>query len=147
MNAESDYSPLRPGFIRPLSSLGTVRAIGVSNFSVRTLTELLAHAEVVPAVNQVELHPSLPQHELLAFCRARGILLTAYSPVGKFKFANDPTIVSIAEVRHASCAQVLLSWGVQRGTVVVPKTVHAARLRENLGLGRLWIFPRKIWGR
>ena len=114
------------------SSLGIARAIGVSNFSVKTLTELLDRTDVVPAVNQVELHPSLPQHELLAFCREREILLTAYSPVGKCKFANDPDITAIAKAHMASSAQVLLSWGVQRGTAVIPKTVHATRMRENL---------------
>ncbi|EJF64600.1 Aldo/keto reductase [Dichomitus squalens LYAD-421 SS1] len=116
---------------------GTAKAIGVSNFSVKTLTELLNHTDIVPAVNQVELHPSLPQNELLAFCRERGILLTAYSPVGKFKFADDPEITAIADAHHASSAQLLLSWGVQRGTAVIPKTVHATRMRENLQLFNL----------
>ena len=106
----------------------------MSNFSIKTLTELLAHANVVPAVNQVELHPCLPQHELLEFCAARGILLTAYSPVGKFKFADDPAIVSVADAHGPGVtqAQVMLSWGVQRGTAVIPKTAHPERLRENL---------------
>lgn len=83
-------------------------------------------------MNQVELHPCLPQHELLAFCNARGILLTAYSPVGKHKFADNPLIVAISETHHAAPAQVLLSWGLQRGTAVIPKTVCEERLRENL---------------
>lgn len=110
------------------------KAIGVSNFSVNTLTTLLAHASVVPAVNQVELHPCLPQHELREFCSERGILLTAYSPVGKVKFANDPAITAIAAAHGpgVTSTQVLLSWGVQRGTAVIPKTVHPERLRENL---------------
>ena len=97
-----------------------------------TLTALLEHAEIVPAVNQVEMHPSLPQEELLAFCRARGILVTAYTPLGKHKFAADPLIASIGETHGVSGAQVLLSWGVQRGTVVIPKSLHAPRMRENL---------------
>ncbi|KZT64358.1 Aldo/keto reductase [Daedalea quercina L-15889] len=117
-----------------LLSDGKAKAIGVSNFSVQTLTELLAHASVVPAVNQVELHPCLPQHELVDFCSKRGILLTAYSPVGKTKFADDPAITAIASGHGPAVtnAQVLLSWGVQRGTAVIPKTVHAERLKENL---------------
>lgn len=109
-----------------------VKAIGVSNFSVKTLGTLLNHAVIVPAVNQVELHPSLPQHELLAYCRDRGILLTAYSPIGKYKFADDPEIVDIARAHRASSAQVLLSWGVQRGTSVVPKTMREERMKGNL---------------
>jgi len=113
---------------------GATKAIGVSNFSIKTLNQLLAHPSVtvVPAVNQVELHPALPQHDLLEFCRERNILLTAYSPVGKHKFASDPTIAAIAKAHDATGAQVLLSWGVQRGTAVIPKTVHEERLRENL---------------
>ncbi|KAI0352624.1 Aldo/keto reductase [Trametes cingulata] len=118
---------------------GKVRAIGVSNFSIKTLSELLPHANVVPAVNQVELHPCLPQHSLLDFCAERGILLTAYSPLGKHKFADDPSIVNIAKAHgpDVTGAQVLLSWGVQRGTAVVPKTLHASRMRENLELVQL----------
>ncbi|OJT02054.1 Aldose reductase B [Trametes pubescens] len=125
-----------------LLSSGKVKAIGVSNFSIKTLTKLLAHSAVIPAVNQVELHPCLPQHSLLAFCAARGILLTAYSPVGKHKFAGDEHIRAIADAHTSptvsvSAAQVLLSWGVQRGTVVIPKTLHAERLMENLELIQL----------
>lgn len=114
--------------------LGKTRAIGVSNFSIQTLTTLLANASVIPAVNQVELHPCLPQHELREFCSERGILLTAYSPVGKTKFADDPAIMAIAATHGpgVTSAQVLLSWGVQRGTAVIPKTVRPERLRQNL---------------
>jgi len=115
-----------------LANSGVVKAIGVSNFSIKTLKALLEQAEIVPAVNQVELHPCLPQHDLLDFCRANKILLTAYSPVGKQKFANSPTIEAIAMAHGASSAQVLLSWGVQRGTAVIPKAVHGYKLRENL---------------
>ncbi|KAI8983405.1 Aldo/keto reductase [Trametes punicea] len=118
---------------------GKAKAIGVSNFSIKTLSELLPHANVVPAVNQVELHPCLPQHDLLAFCADKGILLTAYTPLGKHKFADDPTIRAIAEAHGpgVTSVQVLLSWGVQRGTAVIPKTLRAERLRENLQLIQL----------
>ncbi|OSD05843.1 Aldo/keto reductase [Trametes coccinea BRFM310] len=119
-----------------LLATGKAKAIGVSNFSVQTLSVLLAQATVVPAVNQVELHPCLPQHDLLAFCAERGILLTAYTPLGKHKFADDPTIRSIAEAHgpETTLAQVLLSWGVQRGTAVIPKSLDPSRLRQNLRL-------------
>ncbi|KAI0071095.1 Aldo/keto reductase [Panus rudis PR-1116 ss-1] len=118
---------------------GKVRAIGVSNFSIKTLTKLLEQAKVVPAVNQVELHPCLPQHTLLSFCAEKGILVTAYSPLGKHKFADDPAIKAIADAHGpgVTSAQVLLSWGVQRGTAVIPKTLHAPRLKENLQLIQL----------
>ncbi|KLO11939.1 Aldo/keto reductase, partial [Schizopora paradoxa] len=121
---------------------GATKAIGVSNFSIKTLETLLAHPSVsiVPAVNQVELHPALPQHDLLAFCTSRGILLMGYAPVGKNKYAaGDTTIAAIARAHSSSVtgAQVLLSWGVQRGTAVIPKSVHEERLRENLQLVEL----------
>lgn len=83
-------------------------------------------------MNQVELHPCLPQHDLLSFCNTHGIILTAYSPVGKHKFADNPLIGKIAEAHGSTSAQVLLSWGLQRGTAVIPKTVREERLRENL---------------
>ncbi|KAI0761639.1 Aldo/keto reductase [Trametes elegans] len=122
-----------------LLATGKARTIGVSNFSITTLTALLAHATITPAVNQVELHPCLPQHALLAFCAAHGIRLTAYSPLGKHKFAAHPAVASIAAANGppATSARALLSWGVQRGTAVVPKTVRAERMAENLQLVRL----------
>ena len=124
----------RPIFI--LSCLGKARSIGVSNFSVKTLTHLLNNAQVVPAVNQVEAHPCLPQHGLLKFCRQNGIHLTAYSPVGKHKFASHEAVVSIAQHHGVTAAQILLSWGVQRGTSVIPKTESAQRLSENITVSR-----------
>ncbi|KAF5381726.1 hypothetical protein D9615_005473 [Tricholomella constricta] len=113
---------------------GKARSIGVSNFSIKTLTTLLQHARIVPAVNQVEAHPCLPQHSLLAFCSAHGILLTAYAPVGKHTYAADEDIVRIAKSNNVTEAQVLLSWGVQRGTVVIPKSENVDRLKKNISL-------------
>lgn len=123
---------------------GATKAIGVSNFSIKTLDALLAHPSVavVPAVNQVELHPALPQHDLLAFCAARRIVLTAYAPVGKHTYAaEDPTVAAIARAHGAAVtgAQVLLSWGVQRGTAVVPKSIHKERLRKNLQVKKVCV--------
>lgn len=108
----------------------------MSNLSQKHLSSLLAHPEttVVPAVNQVEAHPCLPQHELLKFCHDKGILLVAYSPVGKHKFADDRDIQAIAQRLQVTPAQVILSWGVQRGTAVVPKSQHEGRLAENLSV-------------
>ena len=114
---------------------GLAKSIGVSNFSIKTLTALLEHANIVPAVNQVELHPCLPQYELLEFCRSHNIHLTAYSPVGKLKFASDPAIIEIANPHGITGAQVLLSWGVQRGTSVIPKSLRKERLKENITVG------------
>jgi glycerol 2-dehydrogenase (NADP+) len=121
---------------------GKVKSIGVSNFSIKTLTTLLQHARVVPAVNQVEAHPYLPQHQLLAFCHSHvpKIQLTAYSPVGKHKYAtSDKDIVDIISNKGPGVteAQILLSWGVQRGVAVVPKSVDPVRLGQNLSVSLL----------
>jgi glycerol 2-dehydrogenase (NADP+) len=115
---------------------GKTKAIGVSNLSEKHLASLLDHprSTIVPAVNQVEAHPCLPQHKLLEFCRSRGILLVAYSPVGKHKFANDQDLQAISKRLNVTTAQVILSWAVQRGTAVVPKSEHEARLAENISV-------------
>ncbi|KAJ3865667.1 Aldo/keto reductase [Lentinula novae-zelandiae] len=117
-----------------LVETGKTRSIGVSNFGIKNLEILLKNARIVPVTNQVELHPCLPQHELLNYCSSRNILLTAYSPVGKHKFATNPTVLEIAQRKDASVAQVLLSWGVKRGTAIIPKSTHETHMNENLTL-------------
>ncbi|TFY55276.1 hypothetical protein EVG20_g9379 [Dentipellis fragilis] len=128
-----------------LLDTGKVKSIGVSNFSINTLNQLLPHCKVIPATNQVELHPFLPQPDLKAFCEERGILLTAYSPLGQphperaavpALFA-DPTITGLAEKYNATIAQVLISWSVQRGVVTIPKSSNAERMRANITLVKL----------
>lgn len=95
-----------------LPATGKVKAIGVSNYSVRYLEQLLAEATIVPAVNQIENHPALPQQDIVDFCNARGIVITAYSPLGSTGsplLTADP-VVQIAKKRGVSPATVLLSW-------------------------------------
>ncbi|MFZ9849540.1 MAG: aldo/keto reductase [Vulcanococcus sp.] len=128
---------------------GLTRHIGVSNFSVRKLQDLMQHARIKPEVNQVELHPLLQQPDLLAFCRAEGIHLTAYSPLGsgdrpaQLKAADEPVllenpvIAAIAAEHGCSAAQVLLAWHLCRGVSTIPKSVRSARLRENLAAASL----------
>jgi diketogulonate reductase-like aldo/keto reductase len=117
-----------------LREAGALRAIGVSNFMVRHLQELLAHAHTVPAVNQVELSPFLQQRELRALCRARGIVVQAYSPLTKGRRLDHPVLARIAGELQRSPAQVLLRWGLQQGVVVLPKSTRPVRIRENLAL-------------
>lgn len=95
-----------------LLASGKVKAIGVSNYSKRYLEQLLAHASVVPAVNQIENHPALPQQEIVDLCRAHGIHVTAYSPLGSTggPLFTAEGIVSVARRRGVSPAAVLLSW-------------------------------------
>jgi len=113
---------------------GQVKSIGVSNFTVRHLEELLQHANVVPAVNQVELHPFLfdQQKELLEFCRAHGIVVEAYSPLAHANRMNDKTVGELAEKYGKSNAQILLRWAVQRGTIPIPKSTNRIRMKENI---------------
>ncbi|KAF5384528.1 hypothetical protein D9757_006468 [Collybiopsis confluens] len=120
---------------------GRVKSIGLSNFSIKNLEILLPHCTTFPVTNQVELHPFLPQHELKTYCDSKGILLTAYSPLGQpagpdqpTSLFNNSTITSLANKLHVDVAQVLLSWGVQRRTAVIPKTVNPARMERNISL-------------
>lgn len=115
---------------------GKVKAIGVSNFTLKRLQRLLADPEVTikPAVNQIEAHPLLPQEELTEYLKKNDILIEAYSPLGSTNsplFKNE-TIVAIAEKNKVEPAQVLVSWAVQRGTIVLPKSVTDSRIISNL---------------
>ncbi|CAO3673061.1 unnamed protein product [Umbelopsis vinacea] len=110
-----------------------VRAIGVSNFTITKLQRLLKSANITPAVNQVELHPYLPQTELLDFCKQNKIHVTAYSPLGSTSgpVQQEPVIVELAKKYNVEPAQVLISWAVKRGTSVLPKSVTASRIVNN----------------
>jgi diketogulonate reductase-like aldo/keto reductase len=107
------------------------RAIGVSNFLKPHVEELLAHARIVPAANQLELTPFLQRRETVALCRERGIALEAYSPLTRGVRLDHPVVVDLARLSKRSPAQVLLRWGVQQGFVILPKSVNASRIAEN----------------
>ena len=117
---------------------GKLRAIGVSNFLPVRLERLLNETEVVPTVNQIEVHPYTQQRELQDFNRAHGILTQAWSPIGGLRtYSNgdtpltNPTIVAIGEAYGKSPAQVMLRWHIQEGRQVIPKSVKPARIAEN----------------
>jgi diketogulonate reductase-like aldo/keto reductase len=119
-----------------LLKTGKTRAIGVSNFNIRRLKDLLAKAEVVPAVNQIEAHPYLQQSDLSQYCKDKGILIQAYSPLGNNttgepKTVDDADVHAVATSLSMDPGQVLVSWGVQRGTVVLPKSVTKRRIISN----------------
>lgn len=128
---------------------GLTKHIGVSNFSVKKLQELLQHSTSKPEMNQVELHPYLQQKELLAYCKEQGIHITAYSPLGSGDrparsraedapiLMDDETIHSIANKHQCSAAQILISWAVHRGTAVIPKSVNPERIQQNLDAGEV----------
>lgn len=110
---------------------GKAKAIGVSNYTVRHLTELLDHARIVPAVNQVELHPFLQQRELVAFCRDAGIAVEAYSPLTKGRKLGDPRLAAVAASAGCTPAQALIRWSLQKDFIVIPKSSDENRIVEN----------------
>ncbi|MFI7387753.1 aldo/keto reductase [Streptomyces sp. NPDC049813] len=111
---------------------GRTRAIGVSNFQPAHLERLLSGASVVPAVNQIELHPGLQQRELRDFHARHGIATEAWSPLAQGAVLGDEAVTTIAARHGKSPAQVVLRWHLQLGNVVIPKSVTEARIRENL---------------
>ncbi|QIZ66724.1 aldo/keto reductase [Geobacillus subterraneus] len=113
---------------------GYVRAIGVSNFQIHHLQDVLADCEIKPMVNQVEYHPRLTQKELHAFCRENGIQLESWSPLMRGEILNEPTIVDIGKKYGKTPAQVVLRWDLQNGVVTIPKSVTPARIKENADL-------------
>ncbi|KAJ6630106.1 NADP-dependent oxidoreductase domain-containing protein [Mycena sp. CBHHK59/15] len=112
-------------------------AIGVSNFSIKTLKELLKTAKVKPAMNQVEMHPYLAQNDLLAFCKERDIAVAAYAPSGYDAVRNDPVIVDLAAKYNATPNQIILAWHLSRNVVVIPKSTNEERQKENFNLPTL----------
>jgi methylglyoxal/glyoxal reductase len=110
---------------------GRVRAIGVSNFHIHHLKDLMANAEIKPMVNQVEYHPHLAQTELLEFCKAEGIQMEAWSPLKQGELLSEPTIREIADKHGKSPAQVILRWDLQNGVVTIPKSIKEHRIIEN----------------
>jgi diketogulonate reductase-like aldo/keto reductase len=110
---------------------GKVRAIGVSNFQIHHLQDILDVAEVKPMVNQVEYHPKLSQVELLNFCKENGIQLEAWSPLMQGELLQDGLLKEIAAIHNKSVAQVILRWDLQNGVVTIPKSVKENRIKEN----------------
>ncbi|KAJ5406454.1 hypothetical protein N7465_007738 [Penicillium sp. CMV-2018d] len=120
-----------------LLATGKVKAIGVSNFNIRRLEELLSKVDVVPAANQIEAHPYLQQPELVNFCNSKGIIIEAYSPLGNNqtgepRTVDDPVVTEVAKEVSMDPGPLLASWGVQRGTVVLSKSVTPSRIAANL---------------
>lgn len=117
---------------------GLVKAIGVSNFGKNNLQHIIDECEIIPAVNQIELHPYLQQKELIEFCKKNMITITAYSPLGSGKHLNEPNVLEdkiikeIAQKLNITPAQVILSWHINQEIAVIPKSVHESRLRENI---------------
>lgn len=112
-----------------------VHAIGVSNFKPAHLDKLHETAEIVPAVNQIELHPMLTQTEIRDYCAPRGIAIEAYSPIMRGgELLENPLIARLSENHGKKPAQIVLRWHVQNGFIVIPKSVHPQRIQDNIAL-------------
>lgn len=110
---------------------GRVKAIGVSNFQIHHLEDLMKDAEIKPMVNQVECHPRLTQKELQSFCQEHGIQLEAWSPLMQGQLLDNPDLLEIANIYNKSIAQVILRWDLQNGIVTIPKSTKEHRIVEN----------------
>lgn len=146
---EDLLKPDIPGTWKAMEALydsGKVKAIGVSNFSVKKLGDLLEVARIPPAVNQVECHPMWQQRKLHEFCKAKGVHLSAYSPLGSQKpngVLVNPVVKMVSEKVGKTPAQISLRWGLQMGHSVLPKTSSEARVKENLGIFD-WSIPEDL---
>ena len=123
---------------------GRARSIGVSNFQVDHLERLAAEADVVPAVNQIELHPYLLNEAVRSYGEAHGIATQAWSPIAQGQVLGDPVIAGIAGEVGRSPAQVVLRWHIQRGSIVFPKSTTPARMRENFALFDFELDPGQV---
>ena len=110
---------------------GKIRAIGVCNFNISHLQDLMKNARVTPVINQVEFHPRLQQQSLRAFCKEHNIQLEAWAPLMQGGLLEDPTIAKIAEKYGKSNSQVILRWDIQNGVITIPKSVRKERMAQN----------------
>ncbi|PGH08998.1 hypothetical protein AJ79_05793 [Helicocarpus griseus UAMH5409] len=120
-----------------LVAKGKIRSIGVSNFTKEKIEDLWKTAVIKPVVNQIEAHPYLQQRELLEWSKQQNIVIVGYSPLGNNIYnipraVDDPIIISLAEKLGKTPAQILISWSIQRGTAVLPKSVTPERIESNL---------------
>ncbi|MGN6103164.1 MAG: aldo/keto reductase [Devosia sp.] len=113
---------------------GRARSIGVSNFNIEHLERIIGETGVVPAVNQIELHPSFQQRDKRAFHAEHNIRIESWSPLGQGRELDNPVLAAIAKKHGKTPAQVVIRWHLEEGLVVIPKTVTPSRIRENFGV-------------
>lgn len=120
--------------LEEIHATGLARNIGVSNYGVEELEDLLSYASVKPAVNQIEFHPFVyeDQRATLEFCKKHKIAVEAYSPLARGRGVKNPEITAIADELNKSNGQIMLRWALQHGTIPLPKTTHKERMAENL---------------
>ncbi|NEY79963.1 aldo/keto reductase [Bacillus sp. 3H-10] len=113
---------------------GKVRAIGVSNFQIHHLKDILEQCEEKPTVNQIELHPRLSQTEVRAFCEEHSIKVEAWSPIARGRILNEPILTAIAAKYDKTSAQIILRWHLQNEVIIIPKSVTPSRIKENANI-------------
>jgi 2,5-diketo-D-gluconate reductase A len=123
---------------------GKIRGIGVSNFNPHHLDELLSKTNIVPALNQVELHPALQQAEVRRYNSDHGIATEAWSPLGRGRFGENPVLGEIAKRHGKSVAQVIIRWHIELGNLVIPKTSNPERLKENIDVFDFTLSPEDM---
>lgn len=125
-----------------LYKFGLTKSIGLSNFTQKQISSLLSYAEIKPTMNQIEIHPFLPQNDLIAYCLSQSIIPVAYSPLGSQdqvpgtgeKVSTNKDLIAVAEKNGVSLAQVLIAWGLKRGYAVLPKSSNPSRIQSNVNL-------------
>lgn len=135
MKLYSDWIDINSETWRGMEQLykeGWVKAIGVCNFKIHHLQELEKTAEIMPMVNQFEIHPGMNQEQLIQFCQNKGIQVEASSPLGNGKILNNEKLIEIAEKLGKTVAQVCLRWEIQKNVIVLPKTTNISRLQKNI---------------
>lgn len=123
---------------------GRVKAIGVSNFHVHHLEDILKDAKIIPMVNQVEFHPKLTQTELLSFCKEHQIQMEAWSPLMQGKLLEDATLKEVADAHGKSVAQIILRWDLQNGVITIPKSIKEHRIIENASIFDFELTPEDM---
>ena len=127
-----------------LYQAGSIKAIGVSNFRPRHLKNIMEHAEIMPMVDQVEIHPGMPQDEILAFCREHNMLVEGWSPLSTGRIFSVPEMQQLAEKYGKSIAQICLRWCLDKGYLPLPKSVTPSRIQENLKIFDFALTPEDI---
>jgi len=120
--------------LEEIKASGAAKSIGVSNYMIRHLQEMEDYAVAMPVINQVELHVFLQQPELIRYCQDRGIIVEAYSPLAHAKAMDNEVIAGIAAKHNKSYAQIMLRWCIDRGLVVLPKSVTPERIQQNIDI-------------
>jgi diketogulonate reductase-like aldo/keto reductase len=120
--------------LESIHSTGRARAIGVSNYTIKHLEQMKQYANMVPAVNQVELHVYLQQPDLLTYCRKQGIAVEAYSPLAHGNGLDNPVLSRVAKKHHKTPAQIMIRWCIEQGAIPLPKSTTSTRIVENINV-------------